>query len=209
MHGRTDCKPSAQAFASSSRLRSLRACNEALDGIQARLEGYLAQKRRAFPRFHFISNPELLSVLSHTRDPSATQPHMRKLFEGAERLDLRGEGRTLDVLAMVSAQHEHLPLGKTLKARGAPEGTLLRCMPWLGGRAQPHKAVRHLWSGAIFAVSGGNRLRVFLILANATSSCPCVHVQADRDARSMRCCGSRSTVGIRRNARWHHHQMSI
>lgn len=111
-----------QAFATSSRLRALRSSNETLEGIQARLEGYLLQKRRAFPRFHFISNPELLSVLSHTRDPSATQPHMRKLFEGAERLDLRGEGRTLDVLAMVSPQGECLPLGRTLKARGAPEG---------------------------------------------------------------------------------------
>lgn len=134
-HRGTDDRQRTQAFASSSRLRALRACNEALDGIQARLEGYLAQKRRAFPRFHFISNPELLSVLSHTRDPSATQPHMRKLFEGAERLDLRGEGRTLDVLAMVSAQRECLPLGKTLKARGAPEGVLLLCLPLLGSGA--------------------------------------------------------------------------
>eukprot|EP00892_Ulva_mutabilis_P004502 jgi/Ulvmu1/2423/UM134_0004.1 len=118
-------KPAAlQAFASSSQLRTLRQCNTVLEGIQARLDVYLGQKRRAFPRFHFISSSELLSVLSHTRDPSATQPHMRKLFEGAARLDLAGDGRSRDVLAMVSAQHERLPLGKALKARGAPEGWL-------------------------------------------------------------------------------------
>ena len=113
-----------QAFASSGQLRTLRQSNAVLEAIQARLDVYLGQKRRAFPRFHFISNPELLDVLSHTRDPSATQPHMRKLFEGAARLDLVGEGRTRDVLAMISAQHERLPLGKMLKARGAPEGLL-------------------------------------------------------------------------------------
>lgn len=49
-------------------LPRFQANNKALDEIQKCLEDYLATKRSAFPRFFFLSNDELLEILSQTRN---------------------------------------------------------------------------------------------------------------------------------------------
>ncbi|MCO5597847.1 hypothetical protein L7F22_051931 [Adiantum nelumboides] len=85
------------------RLASLNGLFQQLETCQKCLSEYLDTKRNAFPRFFFISDDELLSVLGSS-DPTTIQEHMLKMFDNCAAL-IFGE-RNKTVIGMRSSEGE-------------------------------------------------------------------------------------------------------
>ncbi|KAJ9453409.1 Dynein-1-beta heavy chain [Diplonema papillatum] len=106
-------------------LNLLKRGNDVLDRVQKRLEDYLETKRVAFPRFYFLSNDELLEILSDVRNPLQVCKHLQKCFDNMKSLNFANPPENTQISAMVSSEGEIVPFTIPVNATGNVEH-------WLG-----------------------------------------------------------------------------
>eukprot|EP00698_Gefionella_okellyi_P007644 TRINITY_DN186_c0_g1_i3.p1 TRINITY_DN186_c0_g1~~TRINITY_DN186_c0_g1_i3.p1 ORF type:complete len:1316 (+),score=388.60 TRINITY_DN186_c0_g1_i3:1699-5646(+) len=94
------------------RLEQIEGLQSSLGECEKALADYLETKRRAFPRFYFVSSPDLLDILSKGNSPTEVMKNMPKLTDDVGLLEFAqdGEGKfTKQCIGMYSKENEYVP----------------------------------------------------------------------------------------------------
>ena len=136
------------------RLQQLEELIIGLDKCQKSLNDYLDSKRNCFPRFFFISDDELLSIIGST-DPLSIQEHIIKMFDNVSALNFRpAHGGVIEVIGMISAEGEEMLLKSRVSADGKVE-------MWMSSVLQAMKETNRLITKeAIFYYCEGGKSRI-------------------------------------------------
>ena len=81
-----------------------------LERCQKALSDFLEQKRKAFPRFYFIGDDDLLEILGQAKNPAVIQSHLKKLFAGI--FSVKFSEGDASIIAMCSLEGEVVPLAE-------------------------------------------------------------------------------------------------
>ena len=101
--------------------------NITLDKVQKSLSDYLEAKRSEFPRFYFLSDDELIEIISETKDPTLVTKYLSKCFEGINSLEFRNKE---EIISFMSSENEKIFLNKPINVNeGDKKGNVEK---WLG-----------------------------------------------------------------------------
>lgn len=95
-----------------------------LDSCQKALDDFLAAKRVVFPRFYFVSNADLLDILSNGSSPRKIMKHITKVFLATASLELQdapGGGRPVATRWVSAMGKEDAAFASPPRLDGKPE----------------------------------------------------------------------------------------
>ncbi len=127
LQGAAKIKNAQQIYTQEGLYPRLQKSIEVLEKIQKNLAQFLAGKRRAFPRFYFLADQDLLEILANARDPLAVQPHINKLFVGIKKIKFepnRHDPKKSDAVGMSSKDGEYVKFNAPLLIEGEVENWL-------------------------------------------------------------------------------------
>lgn len=114
-----------QACSAPGVLTTLTNANNELDSLQKSLQQYLETKRIRFPRLYFLSDDEMLHMLSRTRAPADLQPSLPKVFAGVTDLRLvHAGGDIVQLVAVLGPNGEAMQLEERADIAGNIEDWL-------------------------------------------------------------------------------------
>ena len=87
-----------------------------LEEINKGISQYLDQRKLVFPRFFFLSNKDILTILSETRDPTKVQPYLSNIFEGIHHVEFN---EIHSIQAILSPLGERIQLSFPIQPREA------------------------------------------------------------------------------------------
>ncbi|KAJ3328734.1 Dynein heavy chain 10, axonemal, partial [Blyttiomyces sp. JEL0837] len=134
------------------RLELLQQLSSDLEACQKSLSDYLESKRNAFPRFFFISDEELLSILG-SHDPKNVQEHIIKMFDNVMRLNFGTGKNEKAIVGMSSSEGESLDYRKVVPVEGRVE-------EWMSAvEAEMKRTNRIIHKEAVFYYASMDRLK--------------------------------------------------
>ncbi|XP_064619187.1 dynein axonemal heavy chain 10-like isoform X2 [Lineus longissimus] len=143
-----------QSCHAANRLSDLENLSAGLEKCQKSLNDYLDSKRNAFPRFFFISDDELLSILGSS-DPECVQEHMIKMFDNIASLRFqKGANNETLASAMVSSEGEMMEFRQNVGAEGRVEDWMTQVL------GEMRKANRLVTKEAIFFYCANGKTRI-------------------------------------------------
>ena len=102
--------PRVLVVASTPRLLDMcKECSKGFDEVTIGIREYLNVKRREFPRFYFLSDYELLNIISN-RDPQHLAAHISKLFHGVRGFVVENEA----IASLVGCDQESLTFSEPI-----------------------------------------------------------------------------------------------
>ncbi|EYC14495.1 hypothetical protein Y032_0040g239 [Ancylostoma ceylanicum] len=93
--------------------KSLELVIDQLNRCQKALNQFLEEKRSAFPRFYFLGDDDLLEILGQSTNPTVIQSHLKKLFQGIDKVMFGSGNETIS--AVLSAQGELVQLSRPVR----------------------------------------------------------------------------------------------
>ncbi|KAL3815567.1 hypothetical protein ACHAXA_000299 [Cyclostephanos tholiformis] len=122
----SDCRNVVECCANELLQNTLPTMYSELEKCQKSLEGYLEQKQKAFPRFYFVSNAKLLTILSRGSDPLAMNDYYENVFDAVQYVEHDKKDKTIihKIHGDGGAGHEVIPFINPVNAVGNIEDWL-------------------------------------------------------------------------------------